>query len=491
MMHAVARAKQPDISQHPAKPSPSPWLLRSLFDAYPAAVGILDESGIILHTNQAWNLASKSSLVGPQYRVSLNYFDLCENIRGEPRRDAIALKEGILRVTRHEQEDFFFEYNTSEHSFEVHVTRLKLPGTAGNILVSHQTLAHARAESQTLFPEQFALSKAFHFVPQPMSLMTLVEGRYIDVNESFLAMLGFEREEVLGHTSLELGIWASPEERVRFVSRLNREGRINTTETRVRDKSGQLHVWLTSAELIETQSEKYLLLASCDITERRRMEQEISEVHGRLIRVQEEERCRIARELPDDINQKLALLSIELEQFSECPVNRPTEVRKCAKALWRRAHNLSSDIQRISYNLHPSKLDHLGLVAAVRSLCHEVSVHRALTVDFTSRDIPQEIPREVSLCIFRIAQEALRNVVRHSGSATAQVELVWSLNELNLRVTDSGSGFEPGKAKSKLGLGLISIQERLRLVGGELLIRSKPLHGTQVEARVPLRAPRS
>ncbi|MDX6710436.1 MAG: hypothetical protein QOH96_1452 [Blastocatellia bacterium] len=490
-MNAVATAKWTDISQDPTRPSPSPWLLRSLFDAYPSAVGILDESGIILHTNQAWNLASQSDLVGPQYRVSLNYFDLCENIQGKARHDAIALTKGILRVIKREQEDFFFEYNTSEHSFEVHATRLKLPGSTGNILVSHQTLTHARAESQTLLPEQFALSRAFHFVPRPMSLITLAEGSYIDVNESFLAMLGFGREEVPGHTSLELGIWASREEYARFVSWLNREGCINKPETRRRDKSGHLRVWLSSAESVESQSEKYPLLASCDITERKRMEQEISEVHGRLIRVQEEERSRIARELHDDINQKLALLSIELEQFSECPANRPSEVRKCAKALWRRAQNLSSDIQRISYNLHPSKLDHLGLVAAVKSLCHEVSVHRALAVDFTSHDIPQEIPRDVSLCIFRIAQEALRNVIRHSGSATAQVELVWSLNELNLRVTDSGSGFEPGKAKSKQGLGLISMQERLRLVGGKLVIRSKPSHGTQVEARVPLRAPRS
>ena len=308
-------------------------------------------------------------------------------------------------------------------------------------------------------------------------------------SDLFLAMLGIGREEVPGHTPLELGIWGSREEGVRFVSWLNREGRVKKPETRLRDKCGHPGVWLSSAELVETQSEKYPLLASCDITELRRMEKEISEVHGRLIRVQEEERSRIARELHDDINQKLALLSIELEQFSECPANRPSEVRKCAKALWRRAQNLSSDIQRISYNLHPSKLDHLGLVAAVKSLCREVSVHRALAVDFTSHDIPQEIPKDVSLCIFRIAQEALRNVIRHSGSATARVELVWTLNELNLRVTDSGSGFEPGKAKSKQGLGLISMQERLRLVGGKLVIRSKPSHGTQVEARVPLRAP--
>jgi PAS domain S-box-containing protein len=452
-------------------------------------VGILDESGVILHTNQAWNVASQSDLVGPQYRVSLNYLDLCESIQGEVHHDAITLTKGILRVIKHEQEDFFFEYSTSKHSFEVHATRLNLPGSTGNILVSHQTLAHARAESQTLLPEQYALLKALHFVPQPMSLMTLAEGRYIDVYENFLAMLGFEREEVPGHTSLELGIWGSREEHARFVSWLNREGRINKPETWLRDKSGYPGVWLSAAELVETQSEKYPLLASCDVTELRRMEKEISEVHGRLIRVQEEERSRIARELHDDINQKLALLSIELEQFSECPANRPSEVRKFAKALWRRAQNLSSDIQRISYNLHPSKLDHLGLVAAVKSLCHEVSVNRALAVDFISRDIPQEIPKDVSLCIFRIAQEALRNVIRHSGSATARVELAWSLNELNLRVTDSGSGFEPGKAKSKLGLGLISIQERLRLVGGKLVIRSKPSHGTQIEARVPLRAP--
>jgi len=140
-------------------------------------------------------------------------------------------------------------------------------------------------------------------------------------------------------------------------------------------------------------------------------------------------------------------------------------VRKSAMAS---AQNLSSDIQRISYNLHPSKLDHLGLVAAVKGLCHEVSVHRELAVDFTSHDIPREIPRDVSLCIFRIAQEALRNVIRHSGSATARVELEGSLNELNLRVTDSGSALSQGRPSRNWASDLSAFRKDFVWLAGTL-----------------------
>src|SRR6266496_312161 len=259
-MHAVATIKRTGFSQLVTKTAPSPWLLRSIFDAYPSAVAVLDESGIILHTNQVWNVAGQTSLTGPQRGVGQNYIELCENIQGEARRDAKLLANGILRVIKHDKESFFFEYSNATHSFFVHSVRMNVPGYTSNILVTHQTLMRANVAAQVLTLEQQAICKAFHFVPQPMSLTTLADGRYIDVNETFLSILGFEREEVIGHTSLELGIWASRDERARFVSKLIQGSRVENEETRLRDKSGQERVWLSSAELIELQSEKYLLL---------------------------------------------------------------------------------------------------------------------------------------------------------------------------------------------------------------------------------------
>ena len=376
-MRAIAQALKADFQQHPKKPAPSPWILRAIFDAYPSAVAILDQSGFIIHTNGDWDLQDSNGFCGPQYSVGRNYFELCKAARTETPLVATDLAEGINRVIRGEQEQFLLEYdglNPSRAVFIVQVRRLKSHGPTTYLLVSHQTLEPTRLSEQT------ALDR--------------IKGKQV--------------------------------------------------------------------------------------------ERETNEVNGRLIRVQEEERRRIARELHDDINQKLALLSIELEQLSVSPALRAGELRKRAKALQRRAQELSFDIHRISYNLHPSKLDHLGLVAALRSLCQEVSDHCGLQIDFTSHDIPVEMPRDVSLSLYRVVQEALRNVSRHSGSATALVELFWDTDCIKLRVTDSGSGFESGNAKSKPGLGLISMQERLRLVGGDLLIRSRPSRGAQIEARVPL-----
>jgi len=483
-MHAIVPSIKTDSSLQQTRPKPSPWLLRSLFDNCPSATAVLDESGIILHTNEAWSLAGQKGFFGPQYEIGASYVDLCEGERGESKPDALALANGIHRVINRKQENFILTYTTSEQSFTVHVTGLRLPGSAINILVSHQCFESVKLPLPAFLPEKNPFSEAFHFVQQPMSLTTVAHGRYIEVNESFLTLLGYQRNSVIGHTSLELGIWASPDEREQFISQLKANGRIENIETHLRDKSGRPHVWLSSAQIIQSETADCVLVASIDITERKRVEREIREVSGRLIRVQEEERSRIARELHDDINQKLVLLSIELEQLSESPLQQPGEIRKQSKALWKRAQELSADIHRISYNLHPSKLDHLGLVAAIRSLCHEVSAHHGLEIELIAADIFGDIPRDVALCLFRVVQEALRNVIRHSGCRTARVELRRRGEDLNLRITDSGSGFEPTSVKTRLGLGIVSMTERLRLIGGELVIRSKPSRGTQVEARV-------
>lgn len=489
-MRVVGRALRSELAQN-TKASPSPWLLRRVFEAYPSSVAILDHSGFILHTNEAWDVPAPNAFFGSRYNVGQNYFKLCLTERCETRRNAIVLTEAIRGVIRGEQDNFLFRYSPPDLArsvFIVHVTRLKVPGPSNTVMVSHQAVQPPRLWEQGVLAQDEPFLRAFHFVQQPMSITTLAEGRYIDVNESFLTMLGFEREAVIGHTSLDLGIWDSREERLRFVRQLEKEGRIEDKETRLRDTNGCLRVWLSSAHLMEWQSEQCLLVASSDITERKNMEREIREVHGRLIQVQEEERSRIARELHDDISQKLALMSMELQQLSESPSPRTGEVRKRATELWHRAQQVASEIHQISYNLHPSKLDYLGLVAALRSLCHEVSHRHGLQVDFSTDDMPDELSRDVSLALFRVVQEALRNVVRHAGSTTARVELWCGAECVNLRITDSGSGFAPNNIKGKQGLGLISMRERLRLIGGEFAIRSKPSLGTQIEAKVPLKS---
>lgn len=212
----------------------------------------------------------------------------------------------------------------------------------------------------------------------------------------------------------------------------------------------------------------------------------LRDLGGRLIRAQEEERSRIARELHDDLSQRLALLSIELEQLSQKIPARQGDLRARIQDAWAKAQEISVEIHRISYQLHPSKLEHLGLASAVKSCCDELSARHGVRITFRDRGVPAALPKDVALCVFRIAQEALRNVVRHSGAPEARVVLGMAGRAVHLCVSDSGAGFDVEAAAQKKGLGLVSMTERLRLVGGELTIRSRPSRGTQIDALVPL-----
>jgi signal transduction histidine kinase/integral membrane sensor domain MASE1 len=223
-----------------------------------------------------------------------------------------------------------------------------------------------------------------------------------------------------------------------------------------------------------------------DITERKIGEEALSSVSRRLIEAQEQERARIARELHDDLSQRMALLQIGLTQFEQDTAGLSSKARQQLHDLAEVSTEVSSSIHDLSHQLHPFRLDTLGLVASLGGFCREFSNQHNLQVQFVHDDIPGQIPKEVTLCLFRIAQEALRNVVKHSGAAEAKVELSGHGDRIDLCVSDFGAGFSPASAKGEAGLGLISMAERLNLVDGHLSIDSQPERGTTIHALVPL-----
>jgi signal transduction histidine kinase len=221
----------------------------------------------------------------------------------------------------------------------------------------------------------------------------------------------------------------------------------------------------------------------------RETEEIMVDLSGRLINAQEEERARIARELHDDLSQKMALLSIEIEQLTQLPSQAVPEIQTGLRKILNGVQEVSAAMHRMSSELHPSKLDRLGLAAATSSLCMEISNRRNLQIDCKFKDVPGSLPRDISLCLYRVIQESLQNVINHSGAGSASVHLQGSPSEIRLRVTDDGVGFRFHSVKRKRGLGLPSMQERLRLVGGTMSIESQPMHGAQITAAIPLRAP--
>lgn len=228
-----------------------------------------------------------------------------------------------------------------------------------------------------------------------------------------------------------------------------------------------------------------------DITERKLAEEALSSVNGRLIEAQESERARIARDLHDDIGQRLAMLAVAVahvkrllpETSADTAVG---EARRTMDALQNQTAEIIADVQALSHELHPPRLLHLGVVAAMRGFCEELSGQKSAEIDFRTDSVPGKVPPDVSLCLFRVLQEALHNAVRHSRVRHFDVQLRGTGNTVDLTVRDEGVGFDVDAANRGVGLGLTSMKERLKLVGGELFIESQSTRGTTVVARAPV-----
>jgi signal transduction histidine kinase len=219
-----------------------------------------------------------------------------------------------------------------------------------------------------------------------------------------------------------------------------------------------------------------------DVTDRKRAEEALLEVNRRLIEAQEQERARIGRELHDDVNQRLAMLAIELEQLQD----DPTEVRSRVQELRKQTTEISNDVQALSHELHSSKLEYLGAIGGMKSWCKEFGERQGIQIELKITEVQTSVAPEVGLCLFRVLQEALHNAAKHSGVRRTEVQLREDSGEIHLIISDLGRGFDLQTAMQGRGLGLVSMQKRVRLVNGTIEIQSKPMGGTTVHIRVPL-----
>ena len=282
-----------------------------------------------------------------------------------------------------------------------------------------------------------------------------------------------------------------PEDRARLISliaSLTPEKPNITADGRFLRPDGSV-LWLerTGRAFFDEQGRMVRMIGMiADITERKMSEEALSQVGGRLIEAHEEERAWIARELHDDIGQRLALLANYLELMEQDPPGSAAETRAYVSEQLKRLREISTDVQSLSHRLHSSKLRYLGIVAAARSFCQEVSKQHKVEVNFTHADITPDLPEEISLCLFRVIQEALHNAVKHSGGRRFEVELRGEPEGIHLVVRDSGIGIDLAAVVTNRGLGLVSMQERVKLVKGTISITSIPNSGTEVVVYVPL-----
>jgi signal transduction histidine kinase len=205
-----------------------------------------------------------------------------------------------------------------------------------------------------------------------------------------------------------------------------------------------------------------------------------------LIEAQEQERARIARELHDDTNQRLAMLAAEIERLRDDLHQPMVELDGRMNELRKHTLEISNGVRALAHELHPPGLEYVGLTGAARGFCQEFGEHEKVEIKFETRDVPRALPPDISLCLFRILQEALHNSAKHSGVRHFEVELWGTGEEVHLTVSDSGVGFDREATKESRGLGLIGMAERLKLLNGTFSIESQPKRGTTIHARVPL-----
>jgi PAS domain S-box-containing protein len=233
-----------------------------------------------------------------------------------------------------------------------------------------------------------------------------------------------------------------------------------------------------------------MLGVSLDITERKRAEEALSCMNRRVIEAEERERNRIARDLHEDVGQRLALLAIAIEQLKNDFPHQTVELLDGLDAVWRKALEILTDVKASAHELYSPRLEYLGIAAVMKTFCEEFGERKRVEIDFRSHGFADFVLPDVSICLFRVLQEALRNGVMHSGVQKFSVQLWGESDEIHLRVSDSGVGFDLRAARTGRELGLIRIEQRVRLVEGTFSIDSQPEKGTTVQVSVPLRSGR-
>jgi PAS domain S-box-containing protein len=374
---------------------------------------------------------------------------------------------------------------------KVDVESHALPEIVDGICVGHfhffQDVSARRAAERALKLSEEIFVNAFRLSPVTISISTAGDGRLMEVNDKWLDLSGYAREDVIGLTPLELGLLEDPEDG----HRLNRliqvsGGSVRNVECRFKNRSGVPFTLSVSITEFAVNDRALRVVVGADLTPLRAAEARLSDVSRKMLDAQELERLRIGRELHDNVGQRLALLNMGLVQAQADVERLGQAVVESLSDLTNQAALISKDVRTISHDLYSPQLRLLDLGEALKGLCIQLQRHLAIEITFSSPHVPRHVAADISLCLFRVLQEGLINAAKHSDTRRIEVELRGTARAIYLKIRDFGSGFSLGNVHE--GLGLVSMRERVAMVGGTFSLNSTLRSGTEIKVRIPIGA---
>lgn len=457
-----------------------------IFNFTPFRMGILRiRDGMVLEVNDSW---TKDTGFSRNEIINQPIFKLSSSLD-----DGLVEKLREVLTTRQPVNDTEIRFRTKDGRAVIANTSavvIDLDGEPCYLWAANDITERKQAE-EALQASESRFSIAFNSNPMLASISELEGGRFLAVNDSFVALTGYSREEAVGHTALELNLWPNPEDRRRVMEKLKKETRVRDFEGSIRLKSGEKRVLLLSIEQIELDGQICLLHVADDITLRKRAEQALRALSARLHSAREEEGTRIAREIHDELGGALTGLKWDLEKIDNTlnglgDGSQLAEVRNRIGNMTTIIETTINTVRRIAAELRPGVLDDLGLVAAIEWQIEQFQSRSGLKCHLTNNAKEIELDREKATAVFRILQEILTNVLRHAGATNVYVKLGRTKHYFEVEVKDDGRGITESQRLNSRSLGLLGMKERALLVGGDVRVTGKEGAGTTVVVRVPL-----
>ena len=453
-----------------------------IFNLSPFRMGILRiRDGVVLEVNDAW---IRDTGFSRDRIIDQPIFTLSPQMQ-----DGMVKKIREVLTTPRSALNFEVRFKSKDgHEViaDTSAVMIELDGEPCYLWAANDITERKHAE-EALQASESRFSIAFNSNPMLATISMLDGGKFLAVNDSFVALTGYSREESVGHTALELNLWPNPEDRRKVMDQLKKEKSLRDFEVKIRLKNGEERMLLLSIERIELDGQICLLHAANDVTLRHRAEEALRALSAKLRSAREEEGTRIAREIHDELGGALTGLKWDLERIDTLlTTSADDSLHQRIGSMTTTIETIITTIRRIASELRPGVLDDLGLVAAIEWQVEQFQARTGLKCHWTNTAEEIELDREKSTAVFRILQEILTNVLRHAHATNLYVKLSRTRHHLELEVKDDGCGITQSQRINARSLGLLGMKERALLVGGEVDITGEKGQGTTVLVRVPL-----